>query len=100
MKYEVCVLLGRAEELIQSICDKYLSSVRMVALSFDIFLFNSFRESLFNILSGLYAILLIVMGTTLPLAEIFASGVFLGDFEVELNLVFSVIRFKEYLTKY
>ncbi len=44
--------------------------------------FSNFRESLFNVLSAVYALLLVVMGAVFPIAEVFADPVSPGGFEV------------------
>ena len=43
-----------------------------------------YRESLFNIVSGIYAMVLIVLGVTLPLAQICAHDLHTIIFEVSL----------------
>ncbi|XP_013390900.1 otopetrin-2 [Lingula anatina] len=42
---------------------------------------EAFRSSLFNILSGLYSIFVIILGAVLPIAEIFAQPVAINFFE-------------------
>ncbi len=44
--------------------------------------FFSHRESLYNLLSALYALLLIVIGAVLPTAEVFSTSVARDGFEV------------------
>lgn len=47
----------------------------------EAFMKHHFRESLFNILSGLYAMFLVVIGASLPIAEVFATTIPYGVFE-------------------
>ena len=51
---------------------------------FIFFLIFISRESLFNLLSALYALLLVVIGAVLPVAEVFAEPVASGGFEVSV----------------
>ena len=44
--------------------------------------FLFYRESLFNILSGLYALVLVIVGIALPVTEVLVGAATTGNFEV------------------